>query len=315
MATYTYYHNGLRKSKTVGGVITNYDWDDFDRLVRESDSIGNTIASYYYDSKGNLVGLKKNNVTYIYHTNLRGDIVSVADYNGNIVAQYNYDPWGNQTSYSGTLVQPFRYAGYYTDDETGLNYLKSRYYSPQLGRFLTKDKYKYIDKKNPQTLNLYSYCGNNPVSNVDPSDKWTLTINGVSLTIPDGASVSIGKVASGAADIASKVLGVAGGVIISIFVNARPVSDQDWDPYYAERGLPPDGITPPGYDSDWTTGDASRPSEVEKGGKSTYDPSGGEWRYSPEDKYHNPHWDYNPHSAPNSPWENVPLNPGDKIYK
>ncbi len=74
------------------------------------------------------------------------------------------------------------------------------------------------------------------------------------------------------------------------------------------RGLPPDDELPPGKDpEDLRVGDASRPSEVAKGGKSLWDSDGGEWRYSPEDKWHNPHWDYNPHNAPNSPWENVPL--------
>jgi len=69
-------------------------------------------------------------------------------------------------------VQPFRYAGYYYDDETGLYYLKSRYYSPVLGRFLTRDSIKYVSKSNPQTLNLYSYCRNNPVSLIDPNGNW-----------------------------------------------------------------------------------------------------------------------------------------------
>ena len=115
-----------------------------------------------------MVGLKKNNITYIVHDNLRGDLESITDYSGNIVAQAHYDPWGNRISSSGSLVQPFRYAGYYYDDETGLYYLKSRYYSPVLGRFLTRDGIKYIEHKDPQTLNLYSYAENDPVSHRDP---------------------------------------------------------------------------------------------------------------------------------------------------
>ena len=168
VATYAYNFNGLRKSKTVNGQTTNYSWDDAGNLVRESDINGNTLASYYYDAGGNLVGMRKNNQTYIYHNNLRGDIVSITDYNGNIQAQYHYDPWGTQISNSGTLTQPFRYAGYYYDDETGMYYLKNRYYSPAFGRFLTKDDYKYIDQKDGQTLNLYAYCLNNPVNFNDP---------------------------------------------------------------------------------------------------------------------------------------------------
>jgi hypothetical protein len=71
------------------------------------------------------------------------------------------------------------------------------------------------------------------------------------------------------------------------------------------RGLPPDGVAPPA--GEVTVGPASRPSERDKGGKSLWDSSGGEWRYSPEDKWHNPHWDYNPHNKPSSPWQNIPI--------
>lgn len=69
-------------------------------------------------------------------------------------------------------MQPFRYAGYYYDDETGLYYLQSRYYSPILGRFLTKDDPSFIKYESPQTLNLYSYCGNNPVNFNDPTGQF-----------------------------------------------------------------------------------------------------------------------------------------------
>ena len=72
------------------------------------------------------------------------------------------------------------------------------------------------------------------------------------------------------------------------------------------RGLPPEGVEPP-VAGDLTPGPASRPSEAGKGGQSLWDETGGEWRYFPGDKYHNPHWDFNPHNAPNSPWGNVPI--------
>lgn len=71
------------------------------------------------------------------------------------------------------------------------------------------------------------------------------------------------------------------------------------------RGLPPEGISPPVPGT--TPGPASRPSERDKGGQSLWDPDGGEWRYSPEDRWHNPHWDHNPHDRPQSPWQNIPI--------
>jgi hypothetical protein len=73
------------------------------------------------------------------------------------------------------------------------------------------------------------------------------------------------------------------------------------------RGLPPEGIKPPIPEADQCKpGPASRPSERDKGGQSLWDPNGGEWRWFPGDKWHNPHWDNNAHDRPNSPWVNVP---------
>ncbi|CAM3301546.1 hypothetical protein MYCO108962_13185 [Mycobacterium colombiense] len=73
-------------------------------------------------------------------------------------------------------------------------------------------------------------------------------------------------------------------------------------------GLPPEGLRPP-VDGPVTVGPASKPSIEAKGGQSLWDKNGGEWRYDPgQDRYHYPHWDYNPHNAPNSRWGNVGIN-------
>ncbi len=73
------------------------------------------------------------------------------------------------------------------------------------------------------------------------------------------------------------------------------------------EGLPPDGVRPP-VDEPLTEGDPSRPSAQGRGGKSLWDQNGGEWRYFPGDKWHHPHWDYNPHTNPRSEWDNIPIN-------
>ncbi len=65
-------------------------------------------------------------------------------------------------------LNPFRYRGYYYDEETGLYYLQSRYYDPEIGRFMTIDSINYADPETINGLNLYAYCGNNPVNNIDP---------------------------------------------------------------------------------------------------------------------------------------------------
>ena len=96
------------------------------------------------------------------------------------MATYGYDAWGNHwiknamgqesedPEFIGN-VNPIRYRGYYYDTETKLYYLKSRYYDPEVGRFITIDDISYLDPETINGLNLYAYCGNNPVMNVDPN--------------------------------------------------------------------------------------------------------------------------------------------------
>ena len=88
------------------------------------------------------------------------------------MATYVYDAWGNCTITKNTnglgTLNPFRYRGYYWDSNLGLYYLISRYYDPQTGRFINSDTLDYLDPETLGGLNLYAYCGNNPVMGVDP---------------------------------------------------------------------------------------------------------------------------------------------------
>ena len=103
---------------------------------------------------------------YAYIQNLQGDIVGIVDSSGTEVVKYTYDAWRKVLSTTGSLaatlgtVQPFRYRGYVYDVETGLYYLRSRYYNPDWNRFVNADK---IIKEC-----LFVYCQNNPTNAVDP---------------------------------------------------------------------------------------------------------------------------------------------------
>jgi RHS repeat-associated protein len=114
-----------------------------------------------------------NGVKYTYETNAQGDVTGLVDSSGNEVVTYSYDTWGKLLSIGGTLAStvgaanPFRYRGYYYDTETGLYYLQSRYYNPELGRFISKDDPSYHDGQDAIGSNLYAYANNNPVMNVD----------------------------------------------------------------------------------------------------------------------------------------------------
>ena len=89
------------------------------------------------------------------------------DNSGTLVVEYKYDPWGKGISISGSLAttlgkrNPFRYRGYIYDEETGLYYLRSRYYSAGTCRFILPD---VICKGN-----LYTYCYGKPLEHVDSS--------------------------------------------------------------------------------------------------------------------------------------------------
>ncbi len=95
------------------------------------------------------------------------------------MVEYSYDAWGNCTvtkNVGGTAeINPYRYRGYYYDEETGLYYLQARYYDPRTGRFLNADSVEYADPETLNGLNLYAYCGNNPVMGFDPTGEFALS--------------------------------------------------------------------------------------------------------------------------------------------
>ena len=130
------------------------------------------VIYFYYDESGSPTGIKYNGNVYFFQKNLQGDIIRILNTSGTIVATYTYDAWGNiiaSTDTSGVSIgtkNPFRYRGYYYDTETGLYYLNSRYYDPQVGRFLNADGFVSTGQ-GLLGSNMFAYCGNNPVIRVD----------------------------------------------------------------------------------------------------------------------------------------------------
>ena len=156
-ASYTYGADNLRKSKTVDGVTTNYVWNG-SNMVLEENSTG--INKYYYGADG-IAFADFNGTTNYYQKNAHGDITALTNANGTITRNYQFDAFGNELTDNTNDINPFRYAGQYQDDETGLIYLRNRYYDRNNGRFITEDPIK-------DGLNWYVYCGNNPVNLIDP---------------------------------------------------------------------------------------------------------------------------------------------------
>ncbi|GGG17660.1 RHS repeat domain-containing protein [Paenibacillus aceti] len=170
--SYTYYADGLRATKMGTNERVRYVYLN-----------GNVIEELNLDSDGNVTGVKARNIWgnellyrednnsnkagyYLY--NGHGDVIQINDSAGTMLNSYEYDTWGKITSMVESMSNPYRYTGQYYDDESGLYYLRARYYDPVDGRFVSEDTYKGT-LTNPLTLNLYTYVQNNPLRYIDPS--------------------------------------------------------------------------------------------------------------------------------------------------
>jgi RHS repeat-associated protein len=118
------------------------------------------------------------NLSIFYHADGLGSIVALTNSSGVVTTRYAYDPYG-ETEVAGTDVpQPFRFTGREWDAETGLYFYRARYYSPDMGRFISEDPIGYAGG-----INFYAYVGNDPVNFVDPS--------GFLSSMPDGGQHAI----------------------------------------------------------------------------------------------------------------------------
>ena len=98
---------------------------------------------------------------------MQGDILAVLNgQTGAVEASYTYDAWGRVISSTGALaeINPFRYRGYYYDSETGFYYVSSRYYDPEIGRWINADNVIAGVGGDLKGYNLFAYCFNNPVN-------------------------------------------------------------------------------------------------------------------------------------------------------
>lgn len=156
---------------------TYYAYDHSGRMVEEctitsykSGASDTTTILYLYDASS-IIGMVCNGTAYVFEKSVQGDILGIYLTNGTCAGTFAYDAFGNVTS-SGTEATRnchLRYRGYYYDEETGFYNLFSRYYDPQIGRFISPDNVNYLDPARINGLNLYAYCNNDPVNLCDPS--------------------------------------------------------------------------------------------------------------------------------------------------
>ena len=248
--SFTYDDEGIRTSKTVNGVTTNYYYQGSLLYAEETNS---QITVYLYDENGAPIGFMYRGADYgngvwdiyAFEKNIQGDVVAVYNASTGVkLISYKYNAWGECTTayYNGgasttAAKNPYKYRGYYYDSNLGLYYLQTRYYDVKTSRFISPDTASILTAT-PAALtdkNLYAYCDNNPVMRVDEDGEFWLELgimaaggiigaftNGIASTVSQyiiNGNIDIESVAIAAASgfvsgaIAASPLGIVGQVI------------------------------------------------------------------------------------------------------
>ena len=184
--TFKYDHNGMHIQKVHehswypettnytyhGKLLTHMtvNYTDFDE-VEHTDNL-----HFFYDAYSHPAKVRFNDELYTYLGNTKNDIVGILDSTGNLVVEYKYDAWGKPLSTTGSLADtlgarnPFRYRGYVYDEESGLYYLRSRFYSSGWRRFMNADGC-FGALSRLHSLNLFLYCCNAVITAVDDTGR------------------------------------------------------------------------------------------------------------------------------------------------
>ena len=224
-ATFAYDANGHRTQKTVNGVTTNYYWVG-DRL--QYMATGDDMYVFFYDDKGTPYGVftlidgVQEHLFYLY--NAQGDVIAIINDYAERVVNYEYSAWGELLSVTGSkadtvgMLNPFRYRGYCYDTETGFYYVSSRYYDPEIGRWINADTTDILSLTyyHPGQYNLFSYCNNNPANDRDDDGQlsWLakIAIGAAAIAVGVGVTALTGGAALPALAAGVKAACVAGAI-------------------------------------------------------------------------------------------------------
>ena len=237
--SYSYNADGQRTSKSRSAYYTDeyvYYGTQLSTLIRNGVGYKHSMT-FIYDDNGQALGfyydtnLNDSNpgTKYYYVCNAQGDVLQLRDHTNAPVANYYYDSWGKLlgitdangnaiTAFNSVAVlNPIRYRGYFYDTETGFYYLNSRYYDPQIGRFINADN-QLIIGSDMTSMNLFAYCGNNPVNRIDPTGEawWHWALGAVVVvTCAVATVVTAGGFAAAAGAVAAVGSGVAAATTAS----------------------------------------------------------------------------------------------------
>ena len=174
---------------------THYEYDDAGNLIKDGNASyeveeNDKLVQFIFNHDREVVAEKQDDVWrsyiresellfssaehartyYHYASDEMGSITHITD-GDRIVNEYSYDAWGDVVSEREEVSNRFKFNGQQLDPITGQYYLRARYYNPVIGRFTQEDTYR------GDGLNLYAYCGNNPVYYVDPTGHDSSAVN------------------------------------------------------------------------------------------------------------------------------------------
>ncbi|WP_293313893.1 putative Ig domain-containing protein [Microcoleus sp. PH2017_08_TRC_O_A] len=189
--SYAYDTDGVRVSKTVNGVETDYLVDknrDYAQVLSESVN-GVVAASYVYGL--DLISQERGVNDSYYLVDGLGSTRGLTDGNGVVTDTYTYDAFGNLIASAGNVENDYLFAGEQFDEDLGQYYLRQRYYNPSVGRFTRVDSYEGR-RSDPMSRHDYLYAHANPVSYIDPSGLSTTMgeLNSVMATIGALSAIS-----------------------------------------------------------------------------------------------------------------------------
>jgi RHS repeat-associated protein len=164
-ATFVHDGDGNRAAKTSGGVTTQYLVDDANPtgLAQVAEEVVNGAVTRRYVYGLARISQTQANGTSYYGYDAHGDVRTLMNASGTVTDTYDYDAFGNLIASTGTTPNVYRYQGEALDTETGLYYLRARYYDPISGRFVS------VDPLADQGEHPYSYSSANPVDGHDPT--------------------------------------------------------------------------------------------------------------------------------------------------
>ena len=174
-ASYRYNTEGIRRSKTLNGELTDFIVDSnlpYEQVIAEQASDHTILKEYVFGS--DLLSQNQAGTSHFYHYNSLGTVTELSDSAGTLTDSYQYEAFGELLGQTGTTDNQYLYTGEQFDAELDNYYLRARYYNPDVGRFTQMDTYQGRMSE-PLTLHKYMYTHADPINNIDPSGNVTLS--------------------------------------------------------------------------------------------------------------------------------------------